>query len=115
MQSLDDAIRTLARVDSLQWVDDESAVSGNVTALVGELKLLIQLGGLIDRDAELARLDKQTGKLEQEIERVDKKLENANFVDRAPADVVQKERDKRAEMAHSLTELRAQRERIAEL
>jgi len=115
MQSLDGAIRTLARVDSLQWVDDESAVDGNVTALVGELKLLIQLGGLIDRDAELARLDKQTGKLEQEIDRVDKKLENANFVDRAPADVVQKERDKRAEMAHSLTELRAQRERIAEL
>ena len=114
-EALGAAIQSLARLQSLEWVADESAVSGNVTALVGELKLLVQLGGLIDRDAELARLDKQTNKLEQEIERLDKKLDNANFVDKAPAEVVQKERDKRAEMAHSLTELRTQRERIAGL
>ena len=109
------ALRALARLESLDWVDDEASVSGTATAIVGDLKLLVQLGGLIDRDAELSRLDKQIGKLEQEIARIDGKLDNASFVDKAPAEVVRKERDKRADMDHSLTELRAQRERIAAL
>jgi valyl-tRNA synthetase len=112
---LDAALKTLARLESIQWVDDEASVSGTATAIVGDLKLLVELGGLIDRDAELARLDKQIARLEQEIGRINGKLANTNFVDRAPAEVVQKERDKRADMDHSLTELRAQRERIAAL
>ncbi len=113
--ALSDALKALARLDSLDWIDDEASISGAATAIVGDLKLLVQLGGLIDRDAELSRLDRQIARLEHEIERVDGKLDNAGFVDKAPADVVQKERDKRADMDHSLSELRDQRERIAAL
>jgi len=108
-------LRTLARLESLRWLTDESEAPKAATALVGNLKLLVPLAGLVDKDAELARLDKQTSKLEQEIERVDRKLGNESFVAKAPRDVVDKERSKRDEMAHNLDELRAQRDRIAAL
>jgi valyl-tRNA synthetase len=113
--SLAGALHTLARVDSVEWIADESEAPQAAAAMVRDLKLLVPLADLIDKDAELDRLDRQTARLESEIERVDRKLSNQNFVDKAPAEVVQKERDKREEMAHSLAELRAQRDRIASL
>jgi valyl-tRNA synthetase len=109
------ALAALARLESIDWVNDQTEVSGAVTALVGELKLLAQLGGLIDREAELQRLDKRTASLVAEMQRIDGKLANDNFVAKAPAEVVERERSKREEMQHSLTELRTQRERIAAL
>jgi len=109
------ALRTLARLESLHWLADDNDAPQAATALVGNLKLLVPLAGLVDKDAELARLNKQTSKLEQEIERIDRKLDNDNFVAKAPAEVVDKERNKRDEMAHNLNELRAQSERIASL
>ncbi len=104
----------LARLDAIEW-RDEASDEQSATSLVGDLKLSVPLAGLIDRDAELARLEKQTSKLSQEIERIETKLENPNFVDKAPAEIVDKERAKRDEMSHSLSELQAQKERIAAL
>ena len=109
------ALSLLARVDGLDEVTDEHDAPQAATALVGELKLLIPLAGLIDRDAELERLDRQTGKLEKEIERLDQKLANGSFVDKAPAEVVERERAKREDLQYSLAELRRQRERIEAL
>jgi len=109
------ALTALARLESIEWITDEEQAPQAATALVGDLKLLIPLAGLIDKEAELARLDKQTGKLEQEIERVDRKLGNTSFVEKAPREVVDRERSKRDEMAHNLDELRAHRDRIAAL
>jgi len=114
-RELERALTTLARLDSIDWVADESEAPQAAASMVSDLKLLVPLAGLIDKDTELARLDKQTSKLEQEIERVDKKLGNESFVAKAPQDVVDKERSKRDEMAHNLTELKAQRDRIAAL
>ncbi|MDX1812087.1 MAG: hypothetical protein R3240_09080, partial [Gammaproteobacteria bacterium] len=79
------------------------------------MKVLIPLAGLIDKDAELARLDKEIGKLEKTLKGVEGKLSNPNFVDRAPADVVEKEKAKAEEMRHSLSSLQQQKERIAKL
>ena len=52
------------------------------------------MAGLIDKDAEIARLEKELGKLETDLSRLRGKLDNSNFVDRAPAEVVAKEREK---------------------
>jgi valyl-tRNA synthetase len=105
----------LARTESITVLDDEADAPESAIALVGKMKLLIPLAGLIDKDAELARLDKEIGKLRVDIERIDKKLANPNFVDRAPAAVVQKERDRLNDQGAALADLVAQQTRIAAL
>jgi len=109
------ALALLARVDSVATDADEAEAQQSATALVGELKLFVPLSGLIDRDAELERLDRQLSKLEGELERAENKLANEDFVAKAPTTVVDRERNKRDELQSSLVELRQQRERIAQL
>ena len=79
------------------------------------MKILIPLSGLIDKDAELARLEKEIGRLRQDVERTEKKLQNPAFVDKAPDAVVQKERDKMAQSLAALQDLAAQAEKIRAL
>jgi valyl-tRNA synthetase len=76
------------------------------------MKLLIPLAGLIDKDAELARLEKEIGRLRQDVERTEKKLGNPSFVDKAPEAVVQKERTKLEQGRAALADLSAQADRI---
>jgi valyl-tRNA synthetase len=66
----------------------------SATALVGELEVLVPMAGLIDKNAELGRLNKELGKLQGEIKRLGGKLGNAKFVDKAPVQVIEKERTK---------------------
>ena len=105
----------LARTESITVLDDETDAPESAIALVGKMKLLIPLAGLIDKDAELARLDKEIGKLRADIERIDKKLANPSFVDKAPAAVVQKERDRLNDQGAALADLVAQQTRISAL
>ena len=56
------------------------------------MKILIPLAGLIDKEAESARLEKEIKKLESNLEKSSTKLNNPNFADKAPIDVVNKER-----------------------
>ncbi len=114
-EDLGASLRTLARLDSVAWVTDENEVTQAAAAMTGELKVLVPLEGLIDKATELERLDKRTAELESEIERVDQKLGNRQFVEKAPAEVVDKERGKREELVTNLSELRARRDRIAQL
>jgi valyl-tRNA synthetase len=80
----------------------------NALALVGELKVMVPLAGLIDLDAERARLDKEIARREQELERLAGKLGNPSFVDKAPEAVVAKERQKQSEAESALATLKAQ-------
>jgi len=75
----------------------------------------VPMAGLIDKDAELARLDKEIGRLEGEVKRVGGKLSNEGFVAKAPAEVLEKERAKLAEAEQALAKLVDQRQRIATL
>jgi valyl-tRNA synthetase len=84
-------------------------------ALVGTMKLLIPMAGLIDKDAELKRLDKEINRLTDEIARIEQKLANPSFVDKAPAAVVEKERSRLAEQSTAIGNLQTQREKIAVL
>ncbi len=105
----------LARVERIEILPPGEAGPEAATALVGEMKILIPLAGLIDKDAELARLDKEISRLEKDAQRTEGKLSNPNFVDKAPPAVVQKERDKLEEARGALAKLREQRDRIAAL
>ena len=77
------------------------------------MKLLIPMAGLIDQEAELARLSKNIEKHEQDVWRISAKLANENFVARAPAEVVDKERKKLADAESALNNLRAQADKIS--
>jgi valyl-tRNA synthetase len=70
------------------------------------------MAGLINKEEESARLTKEIIKLQKEIERAEMKLQNPNFVDKAPSEVVEKEREKLAEIKAILNKLQTQRERI---
>jgi valyl-tRNA synthetase len=82
---------------------------GHTRVVAGSLQGFIPLAGVVDLDAERARLDKAVAEAEVDHAKASAKLSNANFVERAPADVVEKERRKRAEAAELLETLRAQR------
>jgi len=73
------------------------------------------LAGFIDKETELARLGKEIGKKERELSQVAGKLANTNFVDRAPAAVVAKEREKMQSHEQALDTLREQLQRIQSL
>ena len=73
------------------------------------------MAGVIDIEAELARLDKEMARQEQDIAKLDSKLGNAAFTERAPADIVAAERQKREQAAAALATLTLQRSQIEEL
>jgi valyl-tRNA synthetase len=79
------------------------------------MKILIPLAGLIDKDAELKRLQKDIDRLEQDCVRLRQKLANTKFVDNAPAEIVEKERSRLAEYESSVEILRNQADRIRAL
>jgi len=105
----------LARTESITLLPPGDAGPESATALVGHMKVLIPMAGLIDKAAESARLDKEMARLRQDIERVQKKLANPAFVDKAPPPVVQKERDRLAQAESALADLTAQAEKIRRL
>ncbi|KAB7628335.1 valine--tRNA ligase [Alkalilimnicola sp. S0819] len=108
-------LKRLARLESITWLEPGEGAPESAIALVGEMKLLLPMAGLIDKDAELGRLDKERGKLRQDIERIGKKLANPSFVDKAPTAVVDKERKKLAEQESALAKLDEQYARIEAL
>ncbi len=108
-------LQRLARLESLTWLADDEVAPESAIALVGELKILIPMAGIIDKQAELNRLDKEIQKLNNELPRVTGKLGNPAFVDKAPAEVLAKEQAKLAELQSSLDNLLLQKQKIAAL
>ena len=106
-------IRTLARVSGITRVTAEP--DDAVAALAGAMTILVPLADLIDPQAEAEKLAQQLEKLNRERQRIGGKLENKNFIDKAPAEVVQKERDKLADTNAALTRLTEQLGRISKL
>jgi valyl-tRNA synthetase len=108
-------LKKLARLESITVLQAGEEAPLSATALVGEMEVLVPMAGLIDKGAELARLDKEILRLQGEVQRVGGKLSNAGFVDKAPAEVIEKERAKLAEAEQALGKLAEQHARIASL
>ena len=101
-------IAFLARTEAPQWVEAGADEPAAAAAVVGSLRVLIPLAGLIDLAAEKARLAKEIGRIEVEIKKCEGKLGNANFVANAPAEVVAQERQRIADWNTTLAALREQ-------
>ncbi|WP_282342614.1 valine--tRNA ligase [Pseudomonas sp. PS02288] len=108
-------LNKLAKLESVRVLAAGEEAPMSATALVGDMQVLVPMAGLIDKAAELARLDKEIQRLEGEVKRIGGKLSNAGFVDKAPADVIDKERAKLAEAEQALANLAEQRQKIASL
>jgi valyl-tRNA synthetase len=108
-------LNKLAKLESVTILAAGDEPPMSATALVGDMEVLVPMAGLIDKAAELGRLDKEIQRLEGEVKRVGGKLGNAGFVDKAPAEVIEKERAKLAEAEQALGKLAEQRARIASL
>ncbi|MDX1698919.1 MAG: valine--tRNA ligase, partial [Thiohalobacterales bacterium] len=105
-------LESVGRIESVTWLEDTDSAPESATALVGDMKLLIPLAGLIDKEAENTRLTRELEKKTGELERCEKKLANANFVDKAPAAVVDKERARASELQNAIASLKEQQRRI---
>ena len=108
-------LKKLAKLDSITWLNEKDEAPESATALVGEMKLLIPMAGLIDKEVELKRLNKEVEKLTQHSKQLEGKLSNPGFTDKAPEAVVLKERDKLAELQSAINNLLQQKEKIEKL
>jgi valyl-tRNA synthetase len=108
-------LKRLARLGDIRHLGPDEAPPAAAAALLGDMRILVPLAGLIDANAEIARLAKQRDKLSDDLERCRRKLENENFVNNAPAAVVDKERLRAAELQGSIEKLDEQLELMRSL
>ena len=92
------SIKNMVRADTVDIVSAGIVPNDAGHTLVQDVELVVPLSGLIDVEAELAKLEREGQKLDKELARVRAKLENEKFLGNAPAAVVQKERDKETEL-----------------
>jgi valyl-tRNA synthetase len=102
----------LAKLESIELLAPEVSPPACATALVGEMEIMIPMAGLIDKDAEIARLHKAAERLEGEVKRTASKLDNDNFVSKAPEAVIHKEKAKLADAQMQLKKIHEQVEAI---
>jgi len=108
-------LQSLAKLEKIDYLAEGEEPPASMTSLVDSMQLHIPMAGLIDKDAELKRLDKALQKAEQEQKRLSGKLSNENFVSKAPEAVIAKEREKLAEAEEALAQLKQQHAKIASL
>ena len=107
-----DIIARLARLGSLAVTTEEAPV-GSAQAVLDEATLIMPLADVIDLEKERARLAKEIAKLDSEISKLDKKLTSEQFLAKAPEDVIEEQRERRADGAAARAKLAAALERVA--
>lgn len=115
LQANQQFLKKLASLESVTWLNAGDPEPMSATALVGQMEILVPMAGIIDKDAEIARLTKESNKLQQDIERTEAKLGNAAFVQKAPAEVVETERKRVNENKLAVEKLREQIQKISAL
>ncbi|GGD60974.1 valine--tRNA ligase [Lacimicrobium alkaliphilum] len=105
----------LARLENIDILAAGEKGPASASAIVGEMEVLIPMAGLIDKDAELARINKALEKLRSDMQRTEGKLNNQNFVSKAPPAVIDKEKAKLEEFRQQAEKLLEQQQTIEEL
>ena len=103
---------TLAKIESLTWLKHDETPPQSASAFVGELEIFIPMAGLINKDEETARLKREIAKVEKDLTVISNKLNNPQFVDKAPAEVVAKEKLRAEELQTTLSKLQKQLEDV---
>ena len=106
-------LSSLAKLESITVLGEGEQGPASASAVVGDLTVLIPMAGLIDKEAEMARLDKAIEKFNKEANKTRGKLANDNFVSKAPHAVIEKEQAKLSEAESALAKLLEQKAQIA--
>ncbi len=105
----------LARIQSIEILDDDQEPPPSAMALMGGMKILVPMAGLIDVEAERQRLEKNRDRAQNNLGRTQGKLRNEQFMANAPPAVVDKERAKSAALEQEITQLNEQLARLDQL
>lgn len=108
-------IKSLANIESIKILSENDEKPLSVTKLIGNTELMIPMAGIIDKDAEIKRLEKEISKLNDECSRINNKLSNESFVAKAPEAVINKEKQKLGEYTAQQNKLKDQLESIKNL
>ncbi|MDG2914706.1 valine--tRNA ligase [Bisgaard Taxon 10/6] len=101
-------MQIMAKLDSVKVLAPSEEAPLSVAKLVGNAELLVPMAGFINKETELARLNKEIEKLVGEVKRIESKLGNEAFVAKAPEAVIAKEREKMQDYQSGLEKLKAQ-------
>jgi valyl-tRNA synthetase len=107
-----ESLSVLGRFESQRWLAADEPEVASAAVVVGSMKVLIPLAGLIDVDAEKLRLERELAKLSAEIDKCEKKLGTDTFVNGAPAAVVATERQRLADFSAKHAQLTQQRAKL---
>ena len=98
-------IESLAKIDNIEMTVDAKKPPQSATAIVDNMEIFIPLQGIIDLDIEKDRLQKRINELELHLINVNKKLKNKDFLNRAPKDVISREKEKKENMVLELDKI----------
>ena len=108
-------IFALAKLENIEMLEKNKEEPESAITLVGDMKILIPLAGLIDKHAEKERLKKEIDKLIKLQTQFSAKLNNEKFISGAPSEVIKKEQDKLKSVKNSLKELEEQIKKISSI
>ncbi len=113
-EQLDSQMRTLARIGCLTVAEDAAKPAESTASVVAGCEVHCCLSGLIDFDAERARLSKELAKVSAEAAKLDKKLSNPGFLAKAAPEIIEKDRAKHAGLVEQMALVSAQLEELGE-
>ncbi len=105
----------IGRIESVVWLGEKEKAPESAIALVHHLKILIPFSGLIEKEAELTRIEKEMQKRNKDLARIEGKLNNPKFIEKAPTSVIEKEQSRLDEIHLALASLAEQAEKIRSL
>jgi valyl-tRNA synthetase len=105
-------VKSLARLESIELIEDDATVTAAAAALVGQMRIVVPLAGLLDLEAEVQRLTKKRGRVEADLDTCRAKLANSQFLSNAPKEIVADQRGRAAELTLRLEQLDGQLERL---
>ena len=108
-------ISQLAKLETISWLSASDTAPEAATALAGEMRILIPLANLIDKDAEIERLTKEITKLKTNLEKTQARLNNPGFADKAPVKVVEQARLQAKKQEQAISALNEQLRKIEAL
>ncbi len=104
----------IARLEKLTINASAHAPKASASNVVRGCEVIVLLDGAVDFQAELARLDKEIGKVEKDLAALNAKLANAGFLSRAPAELVESEKARQADLLDKKTKMLVLQERFRE-
>ncbi len=115
VQAYEDLIKNLGRLDTLTVSEPGARPNAAATAVMPGATVYVPLEGILDVEKETARLDKELNKIDTELVKLSKKLNNEDYINKAPAQVVEKTKGKYAQLTEKQQKLQAHLERVKAL